>query len=252
MRIEGATAENGKKTGFVEHRGAYRAPHPVDSIHVAQPARLSDLRDMLSAIASGFGLIESSANEAKRGAILDSMRRTTACAQDLAARLLVEQRARAKTRIDVGEILSRLAGKLRPHLPEDILLSVRVWQGLPFIVADPDEFEAAIKSLIRNAEEAIHRGGVITVDARPSRGQVLVAVADTGTGMEPQVLERAATSFFTTKPGKDVGLGLMQVKRFAAQLGGHLSIRSTPEKGSLFVLHLPGAQTAGTASASYA
>jgi len=73
----------------------------------------------------------------------------------------------------------------------------------------------------------------------------VVAVADTGTGMPPEVIERAFEPFFTTKPiGKGTGLGMSMVYGFMQQSGGHIAIDSVPGQGTTISLYIPLAEPA--------
>ncbi|MCT2398323.1 sensor histidine kinase [Novosphingobium mangrovi (ex Huang et al. 2023)] len=206
-----------------------------------QTATIHELRNVLSAIATGFHLLENRPREARASSIWKGMREAAAVSQQLASQLLAEQEAHARTVIDLREALDHLSTRVRPFLPDNISLSIRTWQGVPPILAAPEECEAVLLHLVDNAIEAMPDGGTLTIDARPSRGDALIAVADDGIGMRRQGREQAMCPFYTTRPERDIGLGLMQAKRFTAQLGGRFSFRSTPARGSVFVLRLPGA-----------
>jgi signal transduction histidine kinase/CheY-like chemotaxis protein len=120
---------------------------------------------------------------------------------------------------------------------------------------DPAQFGSALLNLVVNARDAMPDGGILSVasrnlalDARTAArhadaraGQyVVVEVADTGSGMAPEVAERATEPFFTTKElGKGTGLGLSQVYGFVRQSGGFLTIDSTPDAGTRIGIHLP-------------
>ena len=111
----------------------------------------------------------------------------------------------------------------------------------------------ALLNLAINARDAMPRGGTISIatanahlepgeqDAEVAPGDyVVLAVTDTGTGMPPEVLERAIEPFFTTKePGAGSGLGLSMIFGFAKQSGGHLRIESKPGHGTTVRLYLP-------------
>jgi CheY-like chemotaxis protein len=100
-----------------------------------------------------------------------------------------------------------------------------------------------------NARDAMPEGGRLTLTTRrlrsegdPGGGQdeVMVEIADTGSGMASEVLDRAFEPFFTTKPvGEGTGLGLSQIHGFAAQAGGRAEIESKPGEGTAVRLFLP-------------
>jgi len=112
-----------------------------------------------------------------------------------------------------------------------------------------------VLNLAINARDAMPDGGRLRIstgtahldcdalagnpEARPGRF-VTICVADTGSGMEPDVLDKAFEPFFTTKPiGQGTGLGLSQVFGFARQSGGHVTLRSTPGQGTAITIYLP-------------
>jgi CheY-like chemotaxis protein len=123
------------------------------------------------------------------------------------------------------------------------------------VEADPAELEAAILNLAVNARDAMGKGGRLTIETSNAyldeaycrqhdeiqAGQyVLIAVTDTGPGMNKEILDRAFEPFFTTKPaGQGTGLGLSQVYGFAKQSGGHVKICSEPGEGATIKLYLP-------------
>jgi CheY-like chemotaxis protein len=131
------------------------------------------------------------------------------------------------------------------------------------VLLDVARFEAAVLNLVVNARDAMPHGGKIvigvqniqlgegTVGALAAGPYVRVSVADTGSGMLPEVVARAFEPFFTTKEvGKGTGLGLSQVYGFIAQSGGDVLIRSEPGEGSVVSMYLPVAgDTTGDADA---
>ncbi|HEX8785155.1 MAG TPA: CHASE domain-containing protein, partial [Telluria sp.] len=127
-----------------------------------------------------------------------------------------------------------------------------LWNAL----VDPNQLENVLLNLVINARDAIQaEGGGITIalsnltvepgdplaDTGIKPGEfVTVAVSDTGSGMPPEVMERAIEPFFTTKPeGKGTGLGLSMAHGFVKQSGGHIRLASTPGQGTTVTLYLP-------------
>ncbi len=126
--------------------------------------------------------------------------------------------------------------------------------GLWATLVDPNQLENALLNLCINARDAMPDGGRLTIetgnrwlDQRAARerdlppGQyVSVCVSDTGTGMAPDVIQRAFDPFFTTKPiGMGTGLGLSMVYGFVRQSGGQARIYSEPSQGTMVCLYLP-------------
>lgn len=101
--------------------------------------------------------------------------------------------------------------------------------------------ENALINLAINARDAMEQGGRLTfATRRRDDGLAEIAVADTGVGMSPEIIERAIEPFFTTKPlGKGSGLGLSQVVGSIEQMGGRVEIESEPGQGTTVRLILP-------------
>ncbi len=144
---------------------------------------------------------------------------------------------------------------LRRTLGETIQVETVLAGGLWRAFADPAQLENAIVNLAVNARDAMPAGGRLTIEtantdlderyarnhAEVTAGQyVLVSVSDTGTGMGPDVIERAFDPFYTTKGiGRGTGLGLSQVFGFVKQSGGHVKIYSEIGQGTTVKLYLP-------------
>ncbi|MGE3647034.1 MAG: nitrogen regulation protein NR(II) [Reyranellaceae bacterium] len=122
------------------------------------------------------------------------------------------------------------------------------------VEADARQFENAIINLAINARDAMPGGGTLTLSTRATsltgtdfRGDggegggsyVVVAIADTGHGMSPEVQARIFEPFFTTKADKGTGLGIPMVARFVRQAGGHIRIESTVGGGTTVRLYIP-------------
>lgn len=116
---------------------------------------------------------------------------------------------------------------------------------LPNVAVDASQFEAAMLNLVINSRDALPEGGSIVVATRKlvsdqGEERVSLSVQDDGTGMTPEVADKALDPFFTTKEvGKGSGLGLSQVYGVVTQAGGTLSLHSTPGEGTVVTLALP-------------
>jgi PAS domain S-box-containing protein len=141
------------------------------------------------------------------------------------------------------ELLGRSLGPL-------VDLDIRIPEGLPLAQTDANQLETAILNLAVNARDAMPTGGTITISAEevsplpelslPAGRYLRLTVSDTGAGMDPETLSRAAEPFFTTKGvGKGTGLGLSMVHGLAEQSGGRLSLTSIPGEGTTAILWLP-------------
>lgn len=125
-----------------------------------------------------------------------------------------------------------------------IELQVDFDEILPGIHADRYRVQTALFNLIQNALEAMPAGGRITVStaAAPDRGEVSIAVADTGKGIPPELMERICEPFFSTHQEEGMrGLGLAIVQDIVKMHGGRMEIQSAPGEGTKVVLCFPAA-----------
>jgi PAS domain S-box-containing protein len=200
-------------------------------------------------------LIESALQGALRGA-------------ELVQRLLAFSRRQplAPQAIDLNERLPELTALLQRTLGQSIEVVARPAPSLWPAVADPAQLENALLNLAINARDAMPNGGALTIEtANTSLDEnyaaqnpeaapgdyVSVAVSDTGTGMPPDVIERAFEPFFTTKEvGKGSGLGLAMIHGFVKQSRGHVKIYSEVGHGTTVKIYLPRADRAPTAPAA--
>lgn len=128
----------------------------------------------------------------------------------------------------------------------DLALVQELGEGPLLVRLDPEQLELSLINLVRNAADAMSDGGIVTITtgATPSSSWVEVAVADTGVGIPPEVIERVTEPFFTTKAtGRGTGLGLAVVRTFVEQVGGTLKIDTAPGKGTTVRLCFPRAAT---------
>ncbi|MBA4804827.1 MAG: response regulator [Brevundimonas sp.] len=153
--------------------------------------------------------------------------------------------------VDLQLLLDGMTDLIRRSLGPQIELDVRCEAGL-FVRVDPHQLELAVLNLAVNARDAMPAGGRLDFrawrDSRPLAGEpdwIHLAAVDTGSGMAPEVLERAVEPFFTTKQvGKGTGLGLSSVQGLALQSGGGFRLESRPGEGTTATLSFPAVDAA--------
>jgi signal transduction histidine kinase len=113
---------------------------------------------------------------------------------------------------------------------------------LPELEANPPELESALLNVVGNALDATPPGGTVSVGARfvPGREGIELFVADTGSGIPPDVLPRIFDPFFTTRPvGEGTGLGLSITRSIVEAHGGRIDVETAPGAGTTVRVWLP-------------
>ena len=225
-----------------------------------------DFNNLLTAILGATELgLRNIGDEEKLRRMLDGIRSSAQRGAGLTKQLLAFARAQPLkiSTIDMREFLPEAATLVRPSLRKDIEVILEVSDQLWPVDADPGALELALLNLAFNARDAMKDGGTLRIGAtnevlsgRPEglRGEyVALRVADTGTGMNAETMERVFEPFFTTKGfGEGTGLGLSQVFGFAKQVGGAVTVDSQTGEGSAFTIYLPASRGAGARPAARA
>lgn len=188
---------------------------------------------------------------------LEAIEKASNKARDLTLQLLSFGRKQPMqlVAVDLNEIISSFHSMIRRTLRESIEITLRLSPQAQCVKADRTKIEQIILNLVINAQDAIEQNGVITIET----GQVLIddeyaqqhpgvdvgryvmlQFSDNGHGMSEATLKHIYEPFFTTKQaGHGTGLGLANVYGIIKQHGGHIEVKSIPDKGTIFRLYFP-------------
>ncbi|MFA6123943.1 PAS domain-containing protein [Sphingomonas sp.] len=218
-----------------------------------------DFNNLLTGISGALELMQLRLNQGR----IDDLPRYIGAAQSGAARaaalthrlLAFSRRQPLDPRpIDVPKLIAGMEDLVHGTLGPSIALNVATGADSWPILADANQLENALLNLCINARDAMPDGGTVTITTHnvvldqnaaserdvPPGAYLSLSVADTGTGMTPEVIARAFDPFFTTKPmGQGTGLGLSMIYGFVRQSGGHVQIDSACDRGTTMTLLLP-------------
>ncbi len=158
--------------------------------------------------------------------------------------------------VNLNSVVRSVTRMLERLIGENIRIETRLARDLGHTLVDPGQMEQVLVNLAVNARDAMPEGGTLTIETANvdldetysnSHGRllevgpyVMLAVSDSGTGMDPETRDRVFEPFFTTKaPGQGSGLGLATVYGIVKQSGGHIWVYSEPGKGTTFKVYLP-------------
>jgi PAS domain S-box-containing protein len=216
-----------------------------------------DFNNLLTVI---FGYSDVLLQRLKPGPLHEAMqeiRRASERAAALTRQLLAFSRKQTLVPevLDMGDVVSGMSTMVERLIGEDVKVSVVVSPGLGRVKADRGQLEQVVMNLAVNARDAMPKGGSLTFElqnvelddtytathAEVEPGPyVLLAISDTGTGMDAETQKRIFEPFFTTKEaGKGTGLGLSTVHGIVLQSGGSIDVYSEPGRGATFKVYLP-------------
>ena len=161
-------------------------------------------------------------------------------------------RADATTRVDVNGVVNEVLAQIEPQLAAASVKVRREMVDVPVLVQGVEfKIQQVFLNLFLNARDAMPNGGWLTVSTRVGDGEAVIEVADTGSGIAPNILPRIYDPFFTTKEmGKGTGLGLSVTYGVVREHHGMITCESEPDRGTRFTLTLPRAATRDRSAAA--
>jgi signal transduction histidine kinase len=182
------------------------------------------------------------ADEAHLAAILDETKVLSRLVEDLGTLSLAESGALALHReaVDVGTLVRETVDSFASQAgPAGVSLEARVSSGLPDVDADPVRAREILSNLIANALRYTPRGGGVTVTAGAEDASVAIDVRDSGSGIEPERIDRIFDRFYKSAESRGAGLGLAIAKQLVQAHGGEISATSVVGEGTVVRFTLP-------------
>ncbi len=217
-----------------------------------------DFNNMLTVIDgySELALMKLAADHPVRS-LVEEIHKAGERAADLTRQLMVfSRKSMVEPRVlDLSEVVLADVDMLKRVIGEDIAIDTRLAANLDHVMADRAQFDQVLVNLVINARDAMPNGGQVTIETAnvtftgahgvaprevPPGAYVMLAVSDTGVGMDAGTLKRLFEPFFTTKgSGRGTGLGLTMLQNFVMQSGGYVGVYSEPGQGTTFKIYLP-------------
>jgi two-component system, cell cycle sensor histidine kinase and response regulator CckA len=236
----------------------FRQAHKMEAVGRLAGGVAHDFNNVLTIIRAQteFLLADLAANDSRRSDVLEIQSAADRAAAFTRQLLAFSRRQLLQPEVlDLNTVIAGMEMMVRRLVGEDVVLLTKLRSDLPRISADPGQLQQVIMNLAVNSRDAMPKGGSLLIEtalveldehypkqhpsAKPGVHLVL-AVTDTGCGMDQATRSRIFEPFFTTKePGKGTGLGLSTVYGIVKQSGGHIWVYSEIGRGTTFKLYFP-------------
>jgi signal transduction histidine kinase len=234
-----------------------RQVQKMDAVGQLTGSVAHDFNNLLTVVTGSLELLEARVQRDDARKLIDEAMEAASLGANLTKQLLAFARRQPLDPkvIDLNKLVLNMSDWLRRTLGEAVQVRTVLAEDLNKTSADPNQVENAVLNLAINARDAMSDGGTLTIetanvklDQNHTAGPddiapgdfVMLSVTDTGSGIAPEVRERAFEPFFTTKEAKSgTGLGLSMVYGFAKQSGGHVTLDSEMGRGTSVRLYLP-------------
>jgi signal transduction histidine kinase/CheY-like chemotaxis protein len=258
-KIVGASAIGRDITAQKRAEDQLRQAQKMEAVGRLAGGVAHDFNNILGIITACTELLRSRMPVGVPGSYIDNITKAAERGATLTRQLLAFSRKQVvqPTVLNLKDRLKEVTKLLRPLMGDDVEIVLNAKSQMAFIEADPGQLDQIVLNLAVNARDAMPRGGKLILesavmnfdqvfaDQHPplTAGEyVLLAVSDTGMGMDEAIMSRIFEPFFTTKEtGKGTGLGLATVYGIVKQAGGHILVYSEPGRGTTFRVYFPSA-----------
>jgi PAS domain S-box-containing protein len=228
-----------------------RQAHKMEAIGRLAGGIAHDFNNLLTAIAGYADLAIDALKEPQDTPVrkdVEEIRAACRSAASLTRQLLVFSRRQILQPqiVDLNAVAKRMHGLLRRLIGEHIEIEWQLAATIDRLNVDAGQIEQVVLNLALNARDAMPGGGTLTIETAnvvaDTGPHVMLAISDTGAGIDETIREHLFEPFYTTKqPGHGTGLGLATVHGIVQQSGGSISVDSEPGRGTTFTVLLPSA-----------